>query len=76
MPSMLGAGSLPFIACIALLVAATLQILGFAVPSWSYNGIEERYEGLWRYGACRGEGTQDCYKYDHKSFGYVGGELE
>ncbi|KAL5008691.1 hypothetical protein ScPMuIL_014272 [Solemya velum] len=62
MGSIFGAAALPLIACVALLVAATLQILGFASPYWSHDGT--RYTGLWREGECLRESYYDCYKFD------------
>lgn len=62
MGSVFGPAALPLIACVALLTAATLQILGFAAPFWSHDG--EKYSGLWREGACLRGSYYECYKYD------------
>ncbi|KAK3093445.1 hypothetical protein FSP39_015802 [Pinctada imbricata] len=62
----LGAASLPFISCIALLAAAILQILGVAASNWSHDGTF--YVGLWRRGLCMRPLHVDCYRDDHVEY--------
>lgn len=61
-----GAAAMPLIASIALLAGAILIILGFATPSWAFDGTN--YVGLWRYGNCLEDGYIKCYHYDQPSF--------
>ena len=63
-----GGASLPLISCIALLAGAILLVLGFATPSWAFDGTH--YVGLWRYGSCEAN-YKDCYHYDQPAFSYV-----
>ena len=64
--NLLGTASLPFIACIALLAAAILEILGFAAANWSHDGVFN--VGLWRKGECFKPNHADCYKDDHVEY--------
>lgn len=64
-----GGAALPLISCIALLAGAILIILGFATPSWAFDG--DNYVGLWRYGNCKESGYRECYHYDQPSFTLV-----
>lgn len=64
-----GGAALPLISCIALLAGAILIILGFATPSWAFNGKD--YVGLWRYGNCLKSDYRECYHYDQPSFTLV-----
>ena len=64
-----GGAALPLISCIALLAGAILIVLGFATPSWAFDGTN--YVGLWRYGNCKESGYKECYHYDQPSFSLV-----
>ncbi len=69
MASVFGAAAIPFIACIALLVAEALQILSFAAPYWASEKLKSSPDsvktvGLWRYAQCVGGSNVDCFQYD------------
>lgn len=71
MASLLGAASIPFIACISLLAAMVLQILSFAAPYWAYSDTEDI--GLWRRTNCvQRNGVAGCYRTDHLWYYYTG----
>ncbi|XP_059141840.1 uncharacterized protein LOC131929578 [Physella acuta] len=70
MASLLGAASIPFIACISLLAAMVLQILSFAAPYWAYSNTEDI--GLWRRTNCvQRNGVSGCYRTDHLWYYYT-----
>ncbi|CAG5132536.1 unnamed protein product [Candidula unifasciata] len=78
MPGVLGAASIPFIACVTLLMAMILQVLSFAAPFWAYDNNGDF--GLWRKYLCLaangGSPNNDlgCYKQDHPW--YIGDWLD
>ncbi|XP_046334297.1 uncharacterized protein LOC124116815 [Haliotis rufescens] len=63
MASVFGAAAIPFIACIALLLAESLQILSFAAPYWASDQFGSF--GLWRHVKCVGGSNIDCYQYEY-----------
>lgn len=64
----IGAASLPLIACIALIAAAVFQILALASASWGYNDKTSMYVGLWRDGRCYKSDHRECFKSDHVEY--------
>ncbi|XP_005105741.1 uncharacterized protein LOC101851598 [Aplysia californica] len=68
MAGVLGAASIPFIGCVALLLAVILHILSFASPYWADDADGDF--GLWRRAVCKDStnqltGVRGCYKYNH-----------
>ncbi|XP_041353577.1 uncharacterized protein LOC121371619 [Gigantopelta aegis] len=63
MASLFGAAAIPFIACIALLAAETLQILSFAAPYWATSEVTGTSFGLWRKARCATEYV-GCTRWD------------
>jgi hypothetical protein len=66
MGKLFGAASMPMMACIALLIAAIFQILGFAAPYWAFDGTYD--VGLWRIARCTSSYHIGCYRQDHVEY--------
>ncbi|XP_061173881.1 uncharacterized protein LOC133182990 [Saccostrea echinata] len=66
MGKLFGAASLPMMACIALLIGAIFQILGFAAPYWAFDGTYD--VGLWRLARCQFSYHVHCYRQDHVEY--------
>lgn len=61
MAKTLGPPSIPFAACVTLLVGLILHILAFASPFWASDDIDDF--GLWRHTKCTASDDQKCYRY-------------
>lgn len=57
---------MPMMACIALLIGAIFQILGFAAPYWAFDGTYD--VGLWRLARCKSSYHIGCYREDHVEY--------
>lgn len=66
MGKLFGAASMPMMACIALLIGAIFQILGFAAPYWAFDGTYD--VGLWRLARCKSSYHIGCYREDHVEY--------
>lgn len=66
MGRLFGSAGMPMMACIALLIGAIFQILGFAAPYWAFDGTYD--VGLWRVARCKTGYHLDCYREDHVEY--------
>lgn len=77
MAGVLGAASLPFIGCVALLAAMVLQILSYATPYWAEVTLSDSGTtadiGLWRKANCLvNKDKTGCMRTDHMNYKYTG----